>query len=426
MNDLLWHDTRSLAGRTLGDPASEFKVSFSLSANSVVSRWFSGQYPVMPVESQAPGYGDLVADLKLLREKGLIRLRSLHLPALQLAARACGESDQDQHDPSAIESMLQRAVGQLGGEMAEACAYLLGLVPGSRGWKPKDLRERAASLYNMRPETFRKEPEQLHIGQVAEQVLRLCHEQRMRLERVNLERRHPADSRLAIQWLDRFEAYYRMWTPIQRLGSDLMAAIATRRDPDLGHPPWDPDGLTEASKEWKNNEYQATGYVRGALYAYAWYQLELHRFMVRHGGLWIFSDADVEQEIADSIYKISWYTTFNVEDDSWLRRLLSQSQFEEELSFVELLRAMPIGPGVHQEWQELAASCHCEDDKQPHDDCRVHAIVRACERYCQLIDEEWYKIADWYHPGTKPRRPISGTELYDRLLQDQARARDDR
>lgn len=377
----------------------------------------------MPVEPHAPTYDDLLADLRVLREKGLMRLRGLHLPALQQAARGCGESDQEQHDPPAIETMLRRAVEQLGGELGEACGYLFGLVPGTRGWKPTDLRERAASLYNMQPETFRKEPEQLHVGQVAEQVLQLCHEQRLRHERVKLERRHPADSRLAIQWLDRFEAYYRLWTPISRLGDDLLAAITTRREPETEQPPWDPEGTT-SHEDWNGAEDQARGYVRGALYAYAWYQLELRRFMVRHGGLWIFSDANVEQEIADCVYKISWYTTFNMQDDSWLRRLLSQSQFEEELSFIELLRAMPIGPSVHEEWQEFVASCPCEDDEHPREDCRVHAMIQASQRYCVLVDEEWYKIADWYHPDTKPRRPITGAELYDRLLADQKKARE--
>jgi hypothetical protein len=374
----------------------------------------------MPVDAAVPSHEALVGDLKLLREKGLIRLRSLQLPALQGAAQACGESEQTEHDPPAIEAMLRRVVEQFGGEMEEACSYLFGLVPGTRGWKPKDLRERAASLYNQQPETFRKEPEQLHISQLAEQILKLCHEQRMRSERVKLERRHPADSRLAIQWLDRFEAYYRMWTPISRLGDDLKAAIATRREPDLGHAPWDAEGQEQ---EWKGPEDQARGYVRGALYAYAWFQLELKRFMVRHGGLWIFSDAEVEAEIADSIYKISWYTTFNTEDDSWLRRLLAQSQEEEELSFVQLLRSMPIGPSVHEEWQLFAASCQCPSDDLSADDCRVHALIKAAERYCQLIDSEWYRVADWYHEGTKPRRPIAGAELYDKLLADQKRAR---
>lgn len=65
--------------------------------------------------------------------------------------------------------------------------------------------------------------------------------------------------------------------------------------------PGTPERTTAAGRDWKGNEDQATGYVRGALYAYAWYQLKRQRFIVRHGGLWIFSDPDVEQEIADSI-----------------------------------------------------------------------------------------------------------------------------
>src|ERR1039457_4362244 len=105
----------------------------------------------MTVAFRVPLHDDLVRDLKLLREKGLIRLRLLHLPALQQAAQACGESEQEQHDPPAIETMLRRAVEQLGGEMGEACGSLFGLVPGPRGWKSKDLREHAASLYSQQP-----------------------------------------------------------------------------------------------------------------------------------------------------------------------------------------------------------------------------------------------------------------------------------
>jgi hypothetical protein len=251
----------------------------------------------------------------------------------------------------------------------------------------------------MQPETFRKEREQPLIGQVVEQLLRLCLEQRMRTERVKLEQRHQADTRIAVQWLDRFEAYYRIWTPVSRLGDDLQAAITTRQEPDTGRPPWDPEGASSDSQDWQGMEDQAQGYVRGALYAYAWFQLELRRFVARHGGLWIF----------------------NVEDDSWLRRLLSQTQYEEELSFMELLRASSIGPGVLQEWLEFAASCQCQDPEHPQDDCRVHCLIKACESYCRLVDEEWYKIADWYHPDSKPRRPTTGAELYDKLLADQAR-----
>lgn len=77
---------------------------------------------------------------------------------------------------------------------------------------------------------------------------------------------------------------------------------------------------------------------------------------------------------------------------------------------------VPIGASVHREWQELGASSRCESDEKPPDKCRVHHIIKACERYCPFVDDEWYKIVDWYYPHTKPRRPIAGADLYDKLL----------
>lgn len=68
------------------------------------------------------------------------------------------------------------------------------------------------------------------------------------------------------------------------------------------------------------------------------------------------------------------------------------------------------------------AACQCEDDEHPVADCRVHALIKACQSYCELVDAEWYKIADWYHPGSKPRKPIDGAQLYEQFLTDQARA----
>jgi hypothetical protein len=112
----------------------------------------------MTVEVRAPDYDDLVRDLKVLREKGLIRLRGLHLPTLQQAAQACGESEQAEPDPPAIESMLRRAVEQLGGELAEACGYLFGLVPGTRGWKPKDLRDAPPASTRCSPKPSVRDP----------------------------------------------------------------------------------------------------------------------------------------------------------------------------------------------------------------------------------------------------------------------------
>lgn len=369
----------------------------------------------MPDDAAPPTHEALVADLKVLREKGLVRLRALHLPALQQAARASGVSEQAQHDPPAIEALLRKAVEQLGGDvMGDAAEYLFGLVRGTIGWKPKDLRERAASFYNLTPDTFRKEPESLIVGQLAEEILKLCHDRRMRLTHMQLERRLPADSRLAVQWVERFEAYYRIWTPAGQLADDLRAAVDTRREGNPGHTPWD---LTNTDYD---PEDQADGYARFALYAYAHFQLERRRFMVRHGGLWLLSDAEVEQRAADAVYRIGWQNPFNEEDDSWLRRALGDSRHEEQEHFKHLLLSTSFGQARHAEWQEYVASCVCPSNDEPQPGCQVHLTIQACDDYCQIIDEDWYRIADWYHPGAKPRRPVDGQRLYDRLLRDRA------
>lgn len=130
----------------------------------------------MPYQRGTPEHGELVRDLKVLREKGLLRLRSLDLQALQAAAEAVGEAAYPGgYDPPAIENLLRKAVETLGGdEMGEAAEYLFGLVQGTVGWKPTDLRQRAASIYHLSPESFRKQPEQLLIARVADEILRLC------------------------------------------------------------------------------------------------------------------------------------------------------------------------------------------------------------------------------------------------------------
>lgn len=129
----------------------------------------------MPDPPPPPAHADLVADLRVLRERGLIRLRRLELPALAAASRTAGLAAADSEDPRAMEDLLRRAVGALGDEeMGTAAGYLFGLVRGTLGWSRKDRRERAASHYHLSAESFRKEPEQLLIGRVADEILRLC------------------------------------------------------------------------------------------------------------------------------------------------------------------------------------------------------------------------------------------------------------
>jgi O-acetyl-ADP-ribose deacetylase (regulator of RNase III) len=129
----------------------------------------------MAAPDALPAHAAVVKDLRLLRGKGLIRLRALDLPALRLAARISGASGPGADDSTGVEVLLRESVDALGGDdMGKAAEYLFGLVRGTIGRRPTYLRERAADCYGMVPETFRKEPERLLIAQVAEEILKIC------------------------------------------------------------------------------------------------------------------------------------------------------------------------------------------------------------------------------------------------------------
>lgn len=360
-----------------------------------------------------PPYEAVVADLRLVREKGLGNLRRYGVTALHAACGFCDLLTGTGPEPAAIEALLRKAVDGLGGGRAgEAAGYTFGLVPGTKLWSATERRKAAAKAQGVSTERFRKGYEGILIEQVAEGILAACHERRMRETRVNLERRHPADSRLAVQWVERFEAYYRVWTAVRRLAADLEAAVETYREEPSDHLPWKPD-----SDEAYDPVDQAQGYARYSLYAFAAFQLEVKKFLVKHGGLWLLSDADVEQTVADAVYRIGWHNPLNDEERSWLRRMLADARGEEQEHFKHLLLSTGEGSFIHEQWQEYVADCDCELD-EPKPGCQVHHTIAACTEYCALIDAEWLKIADWYHPGARPLRGINGHQLYEQHVRN--------
>jgi hypothetical protein len=126
------------------------------------------------MQNRPPAHESLVQDLRLLRERGLLRIRTLELPALAAAVEStsggarAGSADE-------IERLLRTAISALGdGESGLAAAYLFGVVQGTIGRRPTDLRERAAQEYGrLSPETFRKGPERRLISRLADEILRL-------------------------------------------------------------------------------------------------------------------------------------------------------------------------------------------------------------------------------------------------------------
>lgn len=138
----------------------------------------SGQGDRLPADPAPEGLipvEDILADLRLLRERGLVRVRHTELSALRLAADRALAVPPAEIGPRAIEALLRAAVANLGdGPLGAAAAHTFGLNRGARDSAAQDRRRQAARAYGVSVERFRKHHERVVIEQVAEEILELC------------------------------------------------------------------------------------------------------------------------------------------------------------------------------------------------------------------------------------------------------------
>ncbi|MEU3663697.1 hypothetical protein AB0E77_28730 [Streptomyces sp. NPDC032940] len=128
--------------------------------------------------STAPDQASLHRDLKEVRRVGLVRLRGRALPALEPAAEAVGAGTaRPPGAGTAVEALLRLAVSRLdAGTLRTAAEYTLGLAQGTRDWPASSRRARAAAVYGVSVERFRKDHEVMVLGQIAEHVVLLMTE----------------------------------------------------------------------------------------------------------------------------------------------------------------------------------------------------------------------------------------------------------
>ena len=368
----------------------------------------------------------LEKELGQLREKGLPKLKTLNLPALTATAQAV-TGDDGLDSGVTIEQLLRQAVERLGGgPYGEAAACLFGLEGGTRGLGPRERREQAADALGMSAETFRTRHQKGVVGDLAGQMLALLNERQLRDVHGQLERRHPAESRLAVEWVSRFEAYYRLWTNVTGLAGDLSAYRSTLFEP--GRPYDRAPGTDGDDDPGYSQEAQAEGYAQDALFHYTSFEWGLKQFVTRYGGLWLFSSAEAEAAAAAAVYRISWHVSaYNERDQSLLRSVLSDTRSQELHDFLRNLARNPIGQETYREWLVWLGECGCTwrpaDTEQEYfptwrhhegieESCQVHKVIAACGDYCDLIDREWLRIADWYHLDQSATRGVSGEKLY--------------
>ena len=386
-----------------------------------------------PLDIVPPTQNEVFDDLKALRKAGLMKLTERRFDALEQAARAAGRIEENElAGPYVVESMLRDAVVKIGSDLGEAAAMSFGLQEGGRSDKPPQLRLMAAEVMNVSKEHFRHHYEPLICRQTAYLILAEVHDYRLKLARLQRDVRTPIGSRLAVEWLSRFEAMYAIWTPLTGVGGDLTGFRSTLLETDR---PWDRDSDPNAhdsdnpDDDGYTQEIQAAGYVTDALYHFAVFLAALQDFEIRFGGLWLLPESQAETDISKAVHRAVLASPNNERDDSYLRRLLVKAPRRELHEFLSLMKDDKIGMAIHDEWQEWANTCKCESGHGARqgrelfptpinnagisDQCDMHMLISACNDFCLILDDGWDQIADWYHDAPKPiRHDQTAEEIY--------------
>ena len=156
---------------------------------------------------------------------------------------------------------------------------------------------------------------------LTDQVLGEVHDYRLRLARLRLDVRTPTRSHLAVEWLARFEAMYRIWTPLTGVGNNLTAYRSTLLEEGR---PWDfATGPNVGDGTSYSQEAQAAGYVTFALAYFAQFLVELRDFKTRFGGLWLLPEAQAETTLREAVHRVVLASPNNERDNSFLRSTLT-------------------------------------------------------------------------------------------------------
>jgi hypothetical protein len=307
-------------------------------------------------------------------------LAALCRPAIDRAARALGTADTE---------VIARYPNE-----GRAARLLLGLLSGGhpqhrrREWAASELEMEVETMLHRRPGIPSHEERVIH--QVADVMWE--HETGARLGNV-LQRLADLAPRAGIELvgklLGRYEHYYRVWTALGGLRADVTAALNLRATGD--------------------DEINALDdYVGSSLYWYAKYHWLVTRFIDDFGGMWILTDPDREEAIAAAIKVVEHFSPLSYRDESRLDQVLDRSADLDP--FLSQLERRKYGARILEHWRRRVLSCNCSSTIDSR--CRVHAMMRACETYTDLLDQEWYEVAPWYGRVPTQHGIVDAATLY--------------
>jgi hypothetical protein len=320
---------------------------------------------------------ELAADLGGLLRPG-VTTEGLRACAnvLDLAlVKAKSASDQSADLAVAAHTLITEAAKRVDDGAFGPAATLLSLAPGTRGSLLKDRRRQAAELLHVSTEHLRKGREVLLIEAVADELYAADSAYRLRHRHRAEAEREPERSGLRIDWLEQHRAYRRIWTPLSGMRNDLAVLRDYLAAEDEGRAAI-ADRLCSLTWHW------------------ARFELALECFVREQGGLWLLADMESEIAAADAIHQLQLRVPLGEADCSWLRTLLLDSPHEELDGFADRL----IDAGERRKelmgvWLTWAG---CPQPEGSGCGCAYHAWQRTANEFIRLIDEDWYRVADWY------------------------------
>ncbi len=346
--------------------------------------------------SGTPTPEDLAADLgAILRTGATLKAleRCPHILALALVrAKAAGHS---QHDRAvAATGLIREATIRVDdGEQSGPHSVLLALAPGFRGTLLKQRRPQVARLLGITTDHLRDYREDGLIEAVADELYAMDSAYRLRHKHREEAEREPTDTRTGVNWLERHEAYRRVWTPVASLRDDLWVLVKLLRE----------------EADWPD----IADRVMNASWRYAQFSRELERFVEDYGGLWLLADIASEVKAADSLRRIDHHLPLGEADASWLRLELKRTPEQELDPFIDrLLAQKPRVDELMQTWIEWARTCACDLAEPEPERCEVHTWMQAADEFVKLIDEDWYRIADWYRASEASVHGVEVGELW--------------
>ncbi len=345
--------------------------------------------------SPITGPADLAADLSGLLRTGVTTERLSGCSSILGLAltRAKAASEQIEDLAVAAQTLITEAAIRVDDGTNGAAATLLALAPGSRGSLLKDRRRWAAEALHVSTEHLRKEREPLLMEAVADELYAADSAYRLRQGHREQAEQPPERSGLRVDWLAQHRSYRRIWTPLSGMRNDVFVLRRYLAAEDEDQPAI-ADRLVNITWQWTR------------------FLLALERFVAEQGGLWLLADMDSEIAAADAIYKVQFYVPLGETDCSWLRTLLVETPHGELDGFGD--RLVAAGERRRELMSGWIAWADCaKPDDDPECNCALHTWFRSAGQFVRLIDEDWYRIADYYRQSGVDPSGLDVRELWD-------------